>query len=76
MKFIESFSDNQSIYMKNNIDLTLFVMKKKGIKRINLWVDEDLYKQIKGKADEAFLKIATYTRQVIQQAIKNNTMKN
>ena len=51
-------------------------MKKKGIKRINLWVDEDLYKQIKGKADEAFLQIATYTRQVIQQAIKNNTMKN
>ena len=76
MKFFESFSDNQSIYMKNNIDLTLFVMKKKGIKRINLWVDEDLFKQIKSKADEAYLKVATFTRQVIQKAIKNNTIKN
>lgn len=76
MKFFESFSENQSIYMKNNIDLTLFVMKKKGIKRINLWVDEDLFKQIKSKADEAYLKVATFTRQVIQQAIKNNTIKN
>lgn len=51
-------------------------MKKKGIKRINLWVDEDLFKQIKSKADEAYLKVATFTRQVIQQAIKNNTIKN
>ena len=76
MKFFESFSDHHSIYMKNNIDLTLFVMKKKGIKRINLWVDEDLFKQIKSKADEAYLKVATFTRQLIQQAIKNNTIKN
>ena len=76
MKFIESFSDNQSIYMKNNIDLTLFVMKKKGIKRINLWVDEDLFKQIKSKSDEAYLKVATFTRQLIQQAMKNNSIKN
>jgi predicted DNA binding CopG/RHH family protein len=62
--------------MKNNIDLTLFVMKKKGIKRINLWVDEDLFKQIKSKADEAYLKVATFTRQLIQQAMKNNSIKN
>ena len=51
-------------------------MRKKEIKRINLWVDEDLFKQIKSKADEAYLKVATFTRQVIQQAIKNNTIKN
>ena len=51
-------------------------MKKKGNKRINLWVDEDLFKQIKSKADEAYLKVATFTRQVNQQAIKNNTIKN
>lgn len=76
MKFFESFSDNQSIYMKNNIDLTLIVMKKKGIKRINLLVDEDLFKQIKSKADEAYLKIATFTRQLIQQVIKNNSINN
>ena len=62
--------------MKNNIDLTLFVMKKKGIKRINLWVDEDLFKHIKSKADEAYLKVATYTRQLIQQAMKNNSINN
>ena len=62
--------------MKNNIDLTLFVMKKKGIKRINLWVDEDLFKQIKSKADEAYLKVATFTRQLIQQVIKHNSINN
>jgi hypothetical protein len=62
--------------MKNNIDLTLIVMKKKGIKRINLLVDEDLFKQIKSKADEAYLKIATFTRQLIQQVIKNNSINN
>ncbi len=51
-------------------------MKKKGIKRINLWVDEDLFKQIKSKADEAYLKVATFTRQLIQQVIKNNSINN
>ena len=51
-------------------------MKKKGIKRINLWVDEDLFKHIKSKADEAYLKVATYTRQLIQQAMKNNSINN
>ena len=72
MNFFVAFSDKYSIYLKNNIDLKSFVMKKKGIKRINLWVDAELYNQIKSKADEAFLKIATYTRQLIQQAMKNN----
>lgn len=47
-------------------------MKKKEIKRINLWVEESLYSQIKQQADGAYLKIATYTRQLIQLALKNN----
>ncbi len=51
-------------------------MRKKRVKRVNLWLDEELYTQIKGKADESFLKIATYTRQLIQQAMKNNFIKN
>ena len=76
MKYFESFSDNNSIYMKNNIDLKSFAMKKKGIKRINLWVEDALYSQIKQQADGAYLKIATYTRQLIQQALKNNSNKN
>lgn len=45
---------------------------KKELKRINLWVDLALYNQIEKKAEESFLKIATYTRQLIQQALKNN----
>lgn len=51
-------------------------MKKKGIKRINLWVEDTLYEQLKKQANDAFLKIATYTRQLIQQAIKNNSINN
>jgi hypothetical protein len=51
-------------------------MKKKGVKRINLWVEDALYSQIKQQADGAYLKIATYTRQLIQQALKNNSNKN
>jgi len=76
LKYFESFSDNNSIYMKNNIDLKSFAMKKKGIKRINLWVEDKLYSQIKQQADGAYLKIATYTRQLIQQALKNNSINN
>ena len=51
-------------------------MEKKRIKRINLWVDAELYTQIKNKSDEAFLKVATYIRQLIQQLIKNNSINN
>lgn len=51
-------------------------MEKKRIKRINLWVEDTLYRQLKQQADSAFLKIATYTRQLIQQAMKNNSNKN
>jgi predicted DNA binding CopG/RHH family protein len=47
-------------------------MSKKEFKRINMRVDPDLYNQIEKKAAESFLKIATYTRQLIQQALKNN----
>jgi hypothetical protein len=51
-------------------------MKKKKVKRINLWVEDALYSQIKQQADGAFLKVATYSRQLIQMAIKNNSINN
>jgi len=51
-------------------------MRKKDFKRINLWVDPVLYNQIKKNAAESYLRIATYTRQLIQQAMKNNIIKN
>jgi len=47
-------------------------MKRRKVERINLWVEESLYSQIKQQADSAYLKIATYTRQLIQLALKNN----
>jgi hypothetical protein len=46
---------------------------KKELKRINLWVDPTLYNQIEKNAAESYLKIATFTRQLIQHAMKNNT---
>jgi hypothetical protein len=49
-------------------------MSKKDVKRINLWVDPTLYELISKKASESYLKIATFTRQLIQQAIKNNSI--
>ena len=45
---------------------------KKELKRINLWVDPALYNQIEMKAAESYLKVATFSRQLIQQAMKNN----
>ena len=51
-------------------------MSKKEFKRINVRLDPDLYNQIEKKAAESYLKIATYTRQLIQQALKNNCIKN
>ena len=50
-------------------------MSKKDFMRISLWVDPTLYNEIKKKADESYLRIATFTRQLIQQAMKNNTIK-
>ena len=50
-------------------------MNKKEFKRINVRLDPDLYNQIEQNAAESYLRIATYTRQLIQQAI-NNTIKN
>ncbi|MBN1186498.1 MAG: hypothetical protein JXB49_29755 [Bacteroidales bacterium] len=46
-------------------------MKSKNFKRINIWVDPSLYDQIRKKAEESYLKIATYTRQIIQKAMKD-----
>jgi len=50
-------------------------MSKKEFKRINLRVDPALYSQIEKNATDLYLKVATYARQLIQQAI-NNSMKN
>jgi len=52
------------------------VMRKTDSKRINIWVDHALYNQIKKSAEESFLKVGTYTRQLIQTAMKNNITKN
>lgn len=51
-------------------------MSKKDSKRINLWVDIFLYNQIKKNAEDSYLRVGTYTRQLIQQAVKNNSIKN
>ena len=51
-------------------------MSKKDFRRINVRVDPALYNQIEKKAAESYLRIATFTRQLIQQALKNNSIKN
>lgn len=50
-------------------------MIKKEFRRINLRVDPALYNQIEKNAAESYLKVATYTRQLIQQVINNTTNK-
>jgi hypothetical protein len=45
-------------------------MKKKDFRRINIWADPALYQQLKELADKSFLKIATFNRQLVQQALK------
>jgi hypothetical protein len=49
-------------------------MSKKEYRRINLWVDLDFYNEIRKNAEDSYLRIGTYARQLIQQAIKNNTI--
>jgi hypothetical protein len=51
-------------------------MSKKDSKRINLWVDISLYNQIKKNAEDSYLRIGTYARQLIKQTLKNNFIKN
>jgi hypothetical protein len=51
-------------------------MSNKEFKRINLRVDPALYNQIEKNAAESYLKVATYIRQLIQQVLKNNSIKN
>jgi hypothetical protein len=46
-------------------------MSNRDYKRINLRVDPALYKQIEKNAADSYLKVATYTRQLIRQALKN-----
>ena len=50
-------------------------MSKREFKRINLRLDPDLFNQIEKNAAESYLRTATYTRQLIQQALKNNCIK-
>jgi hypothetical protein len=50
-------------------------MSKKEYRRINLWVDLDFFNEIKKNAEGAYLRVGTYARQLIQQAIKNNITK-
>jgi hypothetical protein len=63
------------IYEKINL-LNNKVMRKTDSKRINIWVDLTLYNQIKKGADDSYLRVGTYTRQLIQQAMKNNNTNN
>jgi hypothetical protein len=51
-------------------------MRKKDFKRINMWVDLTLYNKIKQNADNSYLRVSTYLRQLIQQVINNNIIKN
>jgi len=48
-------------------------MRRTDSKRINIWVDITLYNQIKKGADDSYLRVGTYTRQLIQKAMKDNT---
>lgn len=40
-------------------------IKKKPFKRLNLYMNSDLYNEVKQKAEDAYLPIATWTRQFI-----------
>ena len=51
-------------------------MSKKEFKRISVRVDPALYNQVKELADKSYLRIATFTRQLIQKSIKNDSNKN
>ena len=46
------------------------MMKKKETKRINLWLDKPVYDQIKNESDKAFLKVGTFARTLIQNALQ------
>lgn len=73
-----TFLVKRTIYKKrkNYLIKKLSEMKRKDYRRINIWVDSTLYEQISKKAEESYLKIATFTRQLLQQALKNNSIKN
>lgn len=64
------------VFIEKIIAFKILHMKKKDFKRISIWADPVLYLQIKEQADKSYLRIATYTRQLIQQALKNNYTKN
>lgn len=51
-------------------------MRKTESRRINVWVDLTLYNQIKKSAEDSYLKVGTFARQLIQTAMKNNNVKN
>lgn len=72
------FATYECIYKKtkNNLIFKIQIMSKKEFKRINLRVDSSLYNKIKKEADDSYLRIGTYIRQLIQKALKNNIIKN
>jgi len=45
-------------------------LKKKTSERVNLYMDLKLYNELKLKSEEAFLPIATWTRQVIRKYLQ------
>lgn len=47
-------------------------MRKTDSKRINIWVDLALYNQIKKGAEDSYLKVGTYTRQLLLTAMEKN----
>jgi hypothetical protein len=47
---------------------------KKQTKRVNLVLDYELYNQILKNAESAHLKVGTYTRLVVIEALKNNIL--
>ena len=51
-------------------------MKKKDFKRINIWTDPALYQKLKEQADKSYLRLSTFTRQLIQKALKNHLINN
>jgi hypothetical protein len=61
-----------SIYLKIIEAKKIKAMRKTNFKRINVWVDLALYTKIKENADNNYLRVSTYIRQVIQQSINNN----
>jgi hypothetical protein len=51
-------------------------MRKIQFKRVNLWLEKPIYDKIKERADKQYLRVGTYLKQVILQALVNNSNNN